>query len=498
MLYEELMLEPASFTKFSIFKFLTRNQQQEDFPIHQLADEMDLNYQQTAIFLSEINKNIQAISKSQPSILTKAGKIDLPKLVVTIDDYRYFLLKESIPFQFIVYFLNASHPTLDQFCEQHYVSRSTVARKMAPLKKHVKKFNIRFTFTESNLTGDERIVRVALFNALWLATRGNFWPFTVPQAEVERLTKNVSKYFPLSNTYLGSRELTYFAAIFICRTSKKFFVEYDKRYDFLMKDNPYYDFDHLKHEAPFCYLPNEQAKAECSFIFFLAHYSPFYTMEDSPSLNQTLKDFSERPNKIYPFVQRFLNYSAENIFTYDHKVPDLSMIAGNLINVTFTYYILRQPFPDLQNLVLPPKKKKKPELILEEKITTFFKQFENGPHFTKDIQEPMIQAYKSILLPYYDSPEYSEPLKVGVALEHNFILVRKVYRFLYRLGFTHAGPFQESNADSYDLVISSSLLPLTQHPNLPFHFWDLNNGAEEFSELYRVLQTIFEEKNQIE
>lgn len=498
MLYEKLMMDSAMLTKFNLFKRITQIKQSE-YAIQQLADEMSLNYQQAVSFLSEIDQETGAIDSKQKSFLTKAGKINSLNLLVTIDDYRYFLLQSSIPFQFILYFLNYPNPTIDDFCKRHYVSRSTVDRKMLPLKKHVKKFNLRFTYTEANLVGDERIVRVALFNTLWLGTRGSFWPFKVKREHVEKMLENISKYFPLSKTYLGSKELTYFAAIFLCRTMKKIFVAYDERYNFLMKDNPYYEFEQIEQANPFRFLPPKQRHAECSFIFFLAHYAPFYTVENDPSLVQTLVDFSKRSNIIFDLTSEFLVYAKNEIFFSEKELPDHSLLLGNLLNITFTFYVLRQPFPDLEKLVTSPAQKKKTDTFLETKICEFMnlKAEEKKYAFLKTIKHHIVRSYKGILLPYYDEPKYSEHLKIGIAFEHNFVLVRKMYRFLDGLGFIDAVPFEEKKAEDYDLIISSSLLPLRQQPNLPLYFWDLSSKEEDLSALYKKLQQLFEQKNTI-
>lgn len=222
MLYEELMMDSGMLTKFRLFKRITQLNQ-PDISITRVSDKLSLNYQQAFIIVNEINNDLAKIMPKHPSILKKAGKIDSTQLLVTIDEYRYFLLKKSVPFQFILYFINHDSPSIDDFCERNYVSRSTVSRKMLPLKAHVKQYNLRFTYTEANLTGDERSVRVALFDALWLGTRGTVWPFKgVAFEDAEKLAMAFSEYFPLSRTYLGAKELTYFAAIFLCRTRKSF------------------------------------------------------------------------------------------------------------------------------------------------------------------------------------------------------------------------------------------------------------------------------------
>ena len=69
--------------------------------------------------------------------------------------------------------LNEENPTITDFCKKYDVSRSTVSRKFEHLKNHLKQFQLRFTYTESNLVGDERLVRLSLFNIIWLGVRGS-------------------------------------------------------------------------------------------------------------------------------------------------------------------------------------------------------------------------------------------------------------------------------------------------------------------------------------
>lgn len=501
MLYEQLMMDSALQTKFNLFKRITK-MNQPDITITHLSEDLSMNYQHAAMVLAEIDQDLTHINADHPTILKKAGKVDSTRLLVTIDEYRYFLLQESVPFQFILYFLNHDAPNIEDFCVRNDVSRSTVSRKMLPLKKHIKQYNLRFTYTEANMIGDERSVRVALFDALWLGTRGTVWPFeTVAFEDAKRITDAFAKYFPLSKTYLGAKELTFFAAIFLCRTRKGMYVQYDDRYDFLMKDNPYYDFELLdtvlgSSQA----LSPKHSKAESSFVFFLAHYAPFYTLVDDPSLFQALHDFAARPNPVYELVQEFLSYGKTNIFKREPEALDNPMIIGNLLNITFAFYVLRQPFPNLQKLVEGPQVRKKADDLLETKLTEFFEEKvkEKEYRFIYIIKKAMISAFKNILLPAFDRPTYSEHLKVGIAFEHDFTLVRMIYQFLNDLGFVDASPYQETLNDTYDLVISSTLLLRKKYPQKPLYFWDLSYGSKDLADLYKTLRQLFEAKNSIE
>ena len=105
MIYEELLMDSSTLLKFKLFKkimFLGS----PAYPIAQIATDMDLNYQQTVIDLTEIDKEMAAMNPEHQSILVGAGKINCQNLSCTIDEYRYQLLQSSVPFQFVLYFLN--------------------------------------------------------------------------------------------------------------------------------------------------------------------------------------------------------------------------------------------------------------------------------------------------------------------------------------------------------------------------------------------------------
>lgn len=497
MLFEELIMDSSTLMKYRLFKNLMAVGR-PSYPISQLASEMDLNYQQTVIDLTEIDTELSEIDPNHQSIFIGAGKLNCLNLSCSLDNYRYYLLKHSIPFQFVLYFLNEENPTIDDFCTRYESSRSTVARKIDKLKRHLKTFHIRFTYTEAGIVGDERMVRLALFNMIWLGVRGLDWPFAVSEEKAEALVTEFSDYFPLSRTYLGRLELRYFAAIFLSRISKQQFVKYDSAYNFLMQKNPYYDFNRLnKHFDG--QLTTRQNKAETSFIYFLAHFVPFYTREDDPSLQQTITDFSSRENPVYPMVESFIAFAKETYFQDNPEVLDQPIIWGNLLNISFAFYVFKQPFPIIQRLVVAPRKKDAFVREMEEKIFEFFdtyKETSDYAYINDQTQLLITKAFKDVLLPLYDRAKTSQKVTVGIALEHNYLLVKNLYQFLEDLHFVDVSPYDEQHKGEYDLVISSSLLLKNTYPDLNVFLWDYSGEDEQSIVLYKTLRNLYTAINQ--
>lgn len=497
MLYEELMFDPSLLLRFNIFKYLNKTDK-PILSISQLSEDLGLNYQQSVIELTEIEQELKEVDNKHEDIMMRAGKVNLHAITVSIDEYRYHLLKKAVPFQFVLYFLNEEEPTIDKFCEKYFVSRSTVSRKIDNLKKHLKRFNIRFTYTEAGMSGDERLIRLALFDILWLGTRGLEIPIHTNLDLLEKLVSTFSSYFPLSRTFFGTQELRLFAAIFIARLRKKEFAKYDPRYNFLMKDNPYYDFTSLKEivNEP---MTTRQLKGESSFIYFIAHYAPFYTIREDSSLKQTLHDFSVRPNPVNDFVNEFRNFAKKVIFPDRPNLLDDPLIIGNMINITFSYFVLRQPFPNIMSLVFAPSSSQSHGgYVLEQNITNFMQSAMENPNysFINSIHVLLAKSFKHLLIPFFDEFPYSENLKVGVALEHNAIFVQDIYRFLEDLRFVDAEPYDGSLREDYDLIITSSSVLKRDKPNLSIYQLDYSN--HDLVPVYVTLRRLYDQKNNVQ
>jgi hypothetical protein len=496
MHYEELMMDSAILLRFNIYRHLLHVQTKQ-FPINQLAEAMNLNYQQTVIELTLIDSEIKKIDEQHQSFMMRAGKINTDNLSVSLDDYRYYLLQQTVPFSFILYFLNDPEPTIEGYCGQYDVSRSTISRKILPLKNYLKQFGLRLTYTDMGITGDERLARIALFAILWLGTRGLEQPIDVDSEKLETVVAHYQKYFPLSQTYFGNAELRLFAAIILARLSKKQVAKYDARANFLLKNNPYYDFrfmeDFLGED-----FTTRQAKGESGFIYLLAHITPFYTVAEDQCLLQTIEDFKQRKNPVYPLVKEFLEFSGKQFFT-DQSVLDNPAILGNLLNITYSFYIFQKTIPNIYQLVTKPKMRDGQQQFVEAKIQEFFHTVTTNSDysFVLTCREELQEAFKTAVLPYFDWTAHVSKLKVGIAIEHNDLFVRNLYQFLYDLRFVQAEPYDLSLREDYDLIISSSSLLQKQKPNLPVYLWEHNYEDADLVRLYQRLRGIYTEKNQI-
>lgn len=487
------MLDTALLLRYRLYDYLLHIPQKQ-LAITQLADDFQLNYQQAVINLTEIDRELRQLQPQQQTFLLRAGKIDTDQLSTTLDEYRCFLLDQSIPFQYLLYLLNDSQPMIAVFCQRFGVSRSTISRKVKGLKDYLNQFNLRLTYQSADIAGDERLIRLALFNLLWAGTRALRMPVQVDAAALSSLVAAYKHHFPLSRSFFGAKEIELFAAIILKRTEKGHYVKREPRCSFLLKDNPYFDFSDL----PAVFLP-EYAHNEVSFIYMLAHCAPFYTLREDSSLQHTLENFQRKSNPVQQLVSAFLTYTKERLFPKNTALVSDPRIQGNLLNITFAYYVFRQPYPNLQQLMVTEKSLNGGQRYLRSYLEAFFAEYSQKKAFAflKPILPAITKAFCDLLLPYTDLIPETEPVMVGVALEHNELFVRALYQFLSDLHFCCAEPYDDSRRKKYDVIITSSAFLLRRQPLLPLYMWEHGNDAAQLGGLYYHLRSLFEEKNHL-
>lgn len=498
MHYEELLMDSSTLLKYQLFKKIMYLAS-PSYPIAQIASEMNLNYQQTVIDLTEIDRELAQLNPEHQSILLRAGKINSQNLSCTIDDYRYHLLKSSVPFQFVLYFLNEEHPTIDDFCIRYNSSRSTVSRKIENLKRYLKQFNLRFTYTEAGMAGDERLIRLALFNITWLGVKGVVWPFPAMEERIaEELVDCFAPHFPLARTYIGRHELKFLAAVSYLRIKKGNYVRFDKAYTFLMKDNPYYDPDILDDWDHF-ELNSRQKRLETYFGYFLSHMIPFYTIADDPALLHTLQDFAERPNPVYLLAQDYLAWAKEHFFQGYEEVLDQATILGNLLNIGFGFYTIKHPFPNIPHILgreqAPLQSLRELRKSGQEFLTEISNRADYQSFLTPETIPLIASSFTEILEPFFDWKKVATKVNVGIALEHNYLLITNLQRFLADLKYATWETFNSEHLPEYDLVITSSLILTRQFPDAKVFFWDHTGSDPQSIALFQTLNNLVRQKN---
>ncbi|WP_054666273.1 helix-turn-helix domain-containing protein [Lacticaseibacillus camelliae] len=212
MNFETIFLEKSDLQKFTMFRTLVTNQTQS-LSITDLAERLTLSYQQSYNVFQELTRDLVTLS-GEPVGKIKQSLTDGAALSLSVDDYRLFLLNNSIAFQFVDYLVQGTQQSVSRFCAEHYISRSTLMRKTAMVRSFLAGFKVKISLTQATFVGDEKQVRLFLQLFYWLSYHGSRWPFRA--LDFTRLSKQYQALPTAdSNPITASQERLFWG---VCRT----------------------------------------------------------------------------------------------------------------------------------------------------------------------------------------------------------------------------------------------------------------------------------------
>ncbi|WP_390406444.1 helix-turn-helix domain-containing protein [Lacticaseibacillus jixiensis] len=173
--YAELFLERADGLKYQLYKLLARPHI-KDVTISDLANELHSKYQPTYNVFQELLDDLEQLS-GQPRQDARHMLLSTQQLPVSVDVYRSFLVNHALLYRLVDYVVQAPAASLTQFCEQEFISRSTISRKLRALNECLAQYHIRFRLARFDFVGSELNIRYFLYTMYWWAHRGVAWVF---------------------------------------------------------------------------------------------------------------------------------------------------------------------------------------------------------------------------------------------------------------------------------------------------------------------------------
>lgn len=215
--YAELFLERADWLKYQLYAVLARPYVQ-DVTITDLAVMLNSKYQPTYNVFQELLDDLvdlSGLTRENVRTAMLAGA-DLP---LSLDAYRAILVQNSLVYRMVDYMIKSPSPSPSQFCDQEFVSRSTISRKVKPLNDLLKQYGLKLKLAKFAFVGAEINIRYFLFTMYWWAYRGTQWPFaTVDREQLELECQAISIVEDRPLTHI---QQLYFLAISHLRVGKQ-------------------------------------------------------------------------------------------------------------------------------------------------------------------------------------------------------------------------------------------------------------------------------------
>lgn len=485
-MFEDIVFDKTAQGKLRIFKKLTELIP-GTYTYNQLAQETHFTYQQFYKLIHELNDELLTSGQLESSLIVPNTGIITEKLTLSIDEYRFFLINLSLPFQLLQALLLEPDLGIEAFCRRHFVSRATVSRRTRRLVDYLQKYQLAINFQQFRLSGQETAIRLVFFYFFFIGYRNLHWPFALTKAQAQTYAQPFLQLSPLERNDIGKFEVLLYAAIAMTRIQQGKWTTLDPQLAFLFVNK---DLDFTEFAAELG-LTKEAAEGEITSIYFLANFLPFYENENDPAIQRTIQNFTKSENIIWRFVEEFRRFVLEDLkLTMAEKERNLMM--ANLANVATAFYGFGGPFPNLPYLMKRPSLKTNDTQELEARIRAFLENLTAQEEFAvfRSSLQSLVQVLRFGIASFYNKLTKEQPLRVGLIMESNLILVKPLLDFLQGINFIVVDYFQE--AASYDFLITTFS---KVEGTLPAFYWDYNEGYQNLAPLYTALREAYVKKN---
>lgn len=455
------------------------------FTINDLAQLLDMSYAKTYNTFQALLEDIDALSHGERVSHTVAT-INGTDLGIPLDCYRLFLLKRSVEFQVFDYAVQSARPNLESFCAQHFISKSTLLRKIASLRHFFETYNINWSTTTLQLKGDEKQIRFILNSIYWVAFHAQEWPFhTVKHDDVVRMRKDIQtqEFDPVT-----SLQLDMFLGLCRTRVGTGYPMTSMATYQQIFPDQNYFTAPLLE-QRMYPTLDKQSLNNENQFLQFYFHI----VLSSRENGNESFAELYYYLKKIggiaWDFTHKFFDFLRPYQRNDEPSLNDNHLLVANFARTVVSVLVMtghRFGLDDFNSAYFLDDSTS----AMSKLMYKYFDQETGNPEFAplRPYRQELHHNLVLLLAPYLQSVQSDDNVKVYLLTEHNGFYSRVLEIFLHDIGFVHIMAETSDPADA-DLIISSLANPklledeLHLDPNKVF-IWYADENSKQYYELY--------------
>ncbi len=473
----EIYLDNREREKLKIFMQLSENNL-EYFSTRSLLKKTSFSYNKTRNFLLEINLDL--IKLYQRSLFADNGQIHFQKSRFNLGQYQTFLLSHSVTYQFLLDLLIYPYDTLTDYCEQNNVSRSTIHRKLEPLRHYLKTLGIHLNINKMILTGSEIAIRAFYLQTLWLGDSQDYLKYNT---EVIEISAQLDRWIePWGNQINYQRGRLALVIAYFRIKAAQLVADNDRYTDYLF---PNFQPIIQQFFAQIC--PNDlSANAELYYFYYDQFYQPIYLSivdQRLPLVRQNLKQL-----EFIKHLPLSLINCVKGMLRKDLLTSELELFQLNFYNL-FANVQLWESIPAslvLRNTLAISHRNHSLLTAIQRHLVPVLKQVakqKKTAWLAKNIESVALSCAQ-LVLPYVN-PEISTNLvNVGLHNDPDSFLIQDVLRFCSNIPFINIELFNADRSATYDFIITNH--PQPENKQLPI--FTLNNGYFSYSGLLTALE----------
>lgn len=486
MQFEAVFLEKTAQQKIALLAALCRRVH-AGITIADLAEQLGFTYQRAYNLFQELNADLADLYQQTPADM-RERLIQAAPHSVSLDLYITQQFQDALAWQFFDEVVQGHQPSLDRFCDEHFVSRSTLMRKTANLRAFLARYHLKLVYPTLTFVGPEACLRLLLQQCYWQATQGASWPFVaISQAD---LLDQYQQFPRLHTNVLAQHMDLYLLAVSRIRMAHG--AALDHQIANLLPDaNAYFTASQFPH------LTAEQLVYENQFIAFhqaAALRFGHIGLSAWTKRKQRLTTATPTAAKVLTMMQHDLLNPTDPGYVALHTDLGLQL---NLLRVLACFLSLGCDYCKASDFDAP----KKTSVRLNQfsmRVYTFVANLPQTPEYAAlhASAHAFCRFVMYVLGPAINAYDPTVRLKVAVVLEPNDILHRRLHTFLDNIGFVDRLKDADALSQCDFLITESSMLIApktkaftTNYPEASL-IWDLDANGSDYHHLYEKLASL--------
>ncbi|MGX7245614.1 helix-turn-helix domain-containing protein, partial [Enterococcus quebecensis] len=384
--------------------------------------------------------------------------------------------------------------TLENFCNDHFISRASIIRRLQPLINYLKTFNLQLNCTQLRLTGKENLIRIVYLNFFWIASYGEdlFLALDESKRGIDLFDQEDHQWM----TYAEPREWYLLTTISKLRIKKKHFI----------MEPPFKNLIFPKTNAAFIReleyskQSQEYIDRESTFLSFMMFYWSIYFYADDPRISYVKEYMGSNKQPLGNLIEQFETFYLPLFSEKKLSASEKDLLNINIFTTFLNHSVLEDSLPLAINFMETYIRDQNPLYKhLSKKVRTFLNELILKPEFAwiKNCLEDLVYICSFLLLPFYERSNTQYRLNVGIILSPNAIFLQSLFDFLEQISFISVSFVTSTSDEDYDFYIATSklLLPTTVKQDGNFKIIPLSPALDYQVSLIDLLHTKYTEKS---
>ncbi|MBO0471112.1 helix-turn-helix domain-containing protein [Enterococcus sp. DIV0242_7C1] len=451
---EEILLDDSAQRKLIVFNQLIATAD-GTYSVHYFEQITDFSYARLNSIFADVHDDL--LEKQNIELLNKQGKVQIDNAALRDIPYHQFLFRKSLSYQFLLATILERNYTIDNFCKDHYISRASIIRKLQPLIRYLKSFNVQLNCSQLQLSGEENLIRIVYLNLFWIASYGEdlFIALEEPKRGMDLFDSEDHQWM----TYTEPREWYLLKTISKLRIKKKHYII----------EPPFKELIFPEVNASFVRelqqmnVPSHYIEREKTFLSFMMFYWSIYFYADDPRIHYVKEYMNSDHQPFGNLIERFEEFYLPLCSEKKLSPNEQEILNINFFNTCLNHSVVKGSLPLAINFMEDFIKDQQPLFVhLSKKVRTFLTSLTSEPEFAwiKNNLNDLVYICSFFLLPFYQRSNTKYRLKVGIILSPNAIFLQSLFDFLEKLSFISVSFVTSTSDDNYDFYIATSKLLL--------------------------------------